>query len=116
MPPKSKRQRQSQNALAIGREKLSRLMSVTSKQNVSDQQDAVSASTASATDVDLGAAELLSPINAQDVDDETVDLTFDFDASVCPATAHQFNSFCESWMLQLDRDDQCLWTFSFSII
>jgi hypothetical protein len=106
MPPKSKRQRQSQNALAIGREKLARLMSGASEQNVSDQQDAASGSNANPVDVQLGVADLLSPIDAPYDDDETVDPTFDLDASVRSDSAHQLESFNENWMLQLDRDDR----------
>ena len=43
MPPKNKRQKQSESALAIGREKLVRLMSGSSDHNVSNQQDAYDA-------------------------------------------------------------------------
>ena len=106
MPPKSKRQRQSQNALAIGREKLARLMSGASEQNVSDQPDAVSESTTNSADVELGVSDLLSPTDAPDDDDETADPTFDLDASARSDTALQLESFCENWMLQLDRDDR----------
>ena len=76
-------------------------MSGASEQNVSDQQDAASGSNASPVDVQLGVADLLSPIDAPDDDDETVDPTFDLDASVRSDSAHQHESFCENWMLQL---------------
>ena len=106
MPPKNKRQKQSESALAIGREKLVRLMSGSSDHNVSDQQDASLASTSNTANVELGVADLLSPTDAPDDDDETVDPTFDMDASVSSDTDHQRESFCENWMLQLDRDDR----------
>ena len=106
MPPKSKRQRQSQNALALGREKLARVMSGTSEQSASGQQDAPSVSTVDPVDAELGVADLLSSTDAPDDDDETVDPTFDLDVSAQSDTAHQLESFCENWVLQLDRDDR----------
>ena len=106
MPLQSKRQRQSLNALAIGREKLACLMRGSTEQNVSDQQDAATASTSNSPDIQLDVDDLLSPIDAPDDDDETVDLMFDMDTSVRSDADHQLQSFCESWMLQLDRDDR----------
>ena len=103
MPPKAKRHRQSRNALAIGREKLAR---VAHQQDVSDRQDSPSAGTANSTNVELDASVLLSPIDAPDDDDEAMDPTFDLDSSMHSDTAHQFESFSENWMLQLDRDDR----------
>jgi hypothetical protein len=58
------------------------------------------------TYVQLGVADLLSPIDAPYDDDETVDPTFDLDASVRSDSAHQLESFNENWMLQLDRDNR----------
>ena len=103
MPPKTKRQRQSQNALAIGREKPARLMSGACQQNLRDQQDAA---LVSSTDDELGVADLLSSTDAPDHGEEAVDPTFDLEASVRSDTAHQFESFCEHWVLQLDLDDR----------
>ena len=98
MPPKSKRQRQSMNALAIGREKLARVMSGTSEQSASGQQDAPSVTTVDSVDAELGVPYLLSPTDALDDDDETVDPTFDLDVSAQSDTAHQLKSFCENWV------------------
>ena len=81
MPPKNKRQKQSESALAIGREKLVRLMSGSSDHNVSNQQDVSPASTSNTANVELGVADLLSPTDAPDDDDETVDPTFDMDGA-----------------------------------
>lgn len=97
MPPKSKRQRQSQNALAIGREKLARLTSGASEFNESGQEDTASTSKA---DVELGVADLLSTSDAPDDDDEMVDPTFDIDSSMRSDTTHQLESFCENWVFQ----------------
>ena len=99
IPLKSKRQRQSQNALAIGREKLAHVMSWTSEQSASSQQDTPSVSTMDSVDAELSMADLLSPL---DDDDETVDPTFDLDVTAQSDTAHQLESFCENWVLQLD--------------
>ena len=57
-------------------------------------------------DVQLDVADLLSPTDAPDDDNETVDPTFDLDASVRSDSTHQLESFCENWMLQLDRVDR----------
>ena len=115
MPPKNKRQKQSESALAIGREKLVRLMSGSSDHNVSDQQDASPASTSNTANVELGVADLLSPTDAPVDDDETVDPTFDMDASVSSDTDHQRESFvrigCCNWI----ETTGCLWVFSLSI-
>ena len=73
---------------------------------MSNQQDASPASTSNTANIELGVADLLSPTDAPDDDDETVDPTFDMDASVSSDTDHQRESFCENWMLQLDRDDR----------
>ena len=96
IPLKSKRQRQSQNTLAIGREKLARVIS---EQSASSQQDAPSVSTMDSVDAELSMADLLS---APDDDDETVDPTFGLDVTAQSDTAHQLESFCENWVLQLD--------------
>ena len=103
MPPKSERQRQSMNALAVGKEKFAHVTRGTSEQSVSDQQDAPLVSTVDSVDAELGVAYLLSPTHALDDDDETVDPTFDLDVS---AQSHPFESFCENWILQLDCGDR----------
>ena len=92
MPPKSKRQRESMNALAIGREKLARVMSGTSEQNASGQQDAPSVSTVDSVDAELGVPYLLSPTDALDDDDETVDPTFDLDVSATIYASYKYES------------------------
>ena len=45
---------------------------------------------------------LLIPIDAPGDDDEAMDPTFDLDSSMRSDTAHQFESFSENWMLQMD--------------
>lgn len=97
MPPKSKRKKQSLEALAIAREKLARISS--------DAEAGPSTSVSLATSDEDYYTLLLSPTLLPDEDDEEADPSFDLDASMRSETDHQLESFCENWVLQLDRDD-----------
>ena len=45
-------------------------------------------------------------VTAMDTDNEAVDPTFDLEASLVSDTDFMTESFCENWVLQLDRDDK----------
>ena len=44
--------------------------------------------------------------DALNTEDESIDPTFDLDSSIKVDYNHMMESFCEDWMLQLERDDK----------
>lgn len=100
MPPRTKRRRQSLEALAIAREKL-----VCVSRDV-EAGPSTSVSTSSLATSDEDYTVLLSPTPLPDEDDEETDPPFDLDDSMRSDTDHQLETFCENWVLQLDRDDR----------
>ena len=91
MPPKSKKKQQMLKSLDAANEAKRRRVSIAEEDET----------------VDGASVQLLSlSDDALDMEDEEVDPTFDLDASLHYDVDHIFDSFCEDWVLQLDRDDR----------
>lgn len=90
MPPKSKRKQQMLKSLEAANE--------AKRRRAEEEEDGT---------IDGDSAQLLVlSDDALDTEDEEVDPTFDLDASLRSDVDHIVDSFCEDWVLQLDRDDR----------
>lgn len=93
MPPKSKRQISAEENLRKARVKKRRLEDVEGTSNESGEVTELSELLAMSED-------------ALDTEDEDVDPSFDLDSSIKEDVEHMVDSFCEEWVLQLERDDK----------
>ena len=105
MPPKSKKRRQCEFSLENARE---------AKRGRETGEDASNSTEIEVRSGNGGAeaqkdelARLVSMSeDALDTEDEAVDPTFDLDSSMKSDTDHMVESFCENWVLHLERDDR----------
>ena len=100
MPPKTKSQRQLSESLFKARDEKKKRESGEGKSSDVENQPGVGD--------DIREISELAQMSddALNTEDESIDPTFDLDSSIKVDYNHMMESFCEDWVLQLERDDK----------